>query len=147
MFALPHYYKKGLTLIFILLIFSGLILKNYNFNSTFNTSDMFETIKNMFSKNYTDLNGSDFKEKYKTTKNAVLIDVRSAGEFNSGKIEGAKNIDIMSAGFMSKIEALGKDKVYFVYCRSGARSGSACSTMGSNGFEAYNLQGGIGSWR
>ncbi|MBA3900207.1 MAG: rhodanese-like domain-containing protein [Bacteroidetes bacterium] len=108
---------------------------------------MFEIIKNMFRKNYTDLDGKSFKEKFKSTKNAVLIDVRSAGEFAAGKIAGAKNIDIMSAGFTSKIEALGKDKVLFVYCRSGARSGNACNTISSIGLEAYNLQGGINSWQ
>jgi rhodanese-related sulfurtransferase len=107
---------------------------------------MFEKIMNMFSKNYTDLDGKSFKEKFKSEKNAVLLDVRTAAEYNSGKIPGAKNIDIMSSSFDSKVEALDKTKVYFVYCRSGARSGSACNLMASKGFEVYNLRGGIGAW-
>jgi rhodanese-related sulfurtransferase len=107
---------------------------------------MFEKIKSMFSKNYTDLDGKSFKEKFQSEKNAVLLDVRTSAEYNSGKIPGAKNIDIMSAGFESKVDALDKTKVYFVYCRSGARSGSACNIMASKGFEVYNLRGGIGAW-
>jgi rhodanese-related sulfurtransferase len=107
---------------------------------------MFEKIKSMFSKNYTDLDGKSFKEKFQSEKNAVLLDVRTAGEFNSGKVQGAKNIDIMSGGFEAKVDALDKTKIYFIYCRSGARSASACNIMASKGFEVYNLRGGIGSW-
>jgi rhodanese-related sulfurtransferase len=114
--------------------------------STKNSDKMFEKIKSMFSKNYTDLDGKSFKEKFKSEKNAVLLDVRTAAEYNSGKIPGAKNIDVMSSSFDSKVEALDKTKVYFVYCRSGARSGSACNLMASKGFEVYNLRGGIGAW-
>ena len=51
-------------------------------------------------KNYTDLNSEDF-QKGMTASDAVLIDVRSQGEFQSGKIKGARNIDIMSSGFIN----------------------------------------------
>ena len=39
---------------------------------------------------------------------------------------------------------MNKDKTYFVYCRSGNRSGQACKLMGDLGFKnLYNLSGGI----
>ncbi|ERM84149.1 rhodanese [Rhodonellum psychrophilum GCM71 = DSM 17998] len=97
-------------------------------------------------KNYIDLKSEDFN-KGLTAKDAVLIDVRSAGEFNSGKIKGARNIDIMGPGFLAQIQNLPKDKSYYLYCRSGNRSGQAADVMGKNGFEkVYNLAGGVMDW-
>ncbi|MGB2761319.1 MAG: rhodanese-like domain-containing protein, partial [Maribacter stanieri] len=38
-------------------------------------------------------------------------------------------------------------KNYYVYCRSGNRSGQACAIMKNLGFDtAYNLQGGFMNW-
>ena len=97
-------------------------------------------------KNYTDLSNEDFKNGM-TAKDAVLIDVRTAGEFQSGKIKGARNIDMMGPGFMGHIQNLPKDKKYYLYCRSGNRSGQACEVMADMGFEStFNLAGGIMSW-
>ena len=79
--------------------------------------------------------------------NAVLIDVRSAGEFAGGKLRGARNIDIMSSTFVSQIKNLQKGKTYLIYCRSGNRSAQACEIMGEEGFEnVKNLSGGIMRW-
>ena len=35
---------------------------------------------------------------YKATKNAVLLDVRSAGEYAGGHIPGSRNIDVNHIG-------------------------------------------------
>ena len=82
------------------------------------------------------------------TSASVILDVRTAEEFESGYIEGALNIDIRGgADFFASIEALDKSKSYFVYCRSGARSGKACQLMSQLGFSAvYNLEGGVLAW-
>jgi rhodanese-related sulfurtransferase len=81
-------------------------------------------------------------------KDAVILDVRARDEFVSGHIPGAKNIDIMGGNFANQISNLSKEKAYFVYCRSGGRSSSACGAMVSQGFtNLFNLRGGIGSWR
>lgn len=97
-------------------------------------------------KNYTDISCEEFKNEM-SAKDTVILDVRSAGEFNSGKIKGARNIDVMSANFVAQVQNLPKDKKYFVYCRSGARSAQACSILGNLGFsKAYNMRGGIMSW-
>lgn len=102
---------------------------------------------NLFSrtKSYEDLGGSAFKNKFKESK-GVLVDVRTPGEFQSGSIKGARNIDFMSAGFMEKFTQLEKDKEYFLFCRSGARSGQACSMLSKEGYKVYNLAGGVGAW-
>ena len=52
----------------------------------------------------------------------------------------------MDRTFMSQVAALDKAKPYFIYCRSGARSGQACALMSNQGFEVYNLAGGIMGW-
>lgn len=80
--------------------------------------------------------------------NAVIIDVRTDDEVSEGIIANAIHIDIYKGQeFVNEIEELDKDKNYYVYCRSGNRSGQACSIMSQLGFEnAYNLEGGILEW-
>lgn len=79
---------------------------------------------------------------------AVILDVRTPEEWNDGIIPGAINIDIYQGpAFMEAIGELDKDKSYYVYCRSGARSANACNIMSQLGFlKAYNLSGGIMGW-
>jgi rhodanese-related sulfurtransferase len=90
----------------------------------------------------------DWLAQQQADKNAIILDVRSEDEYNDGIIENAINIDIhKGALFISELEALDKSKNYFVYCRSGARSGKACEVMNELGFKnAYNLEGGILGW-
>ena len=79
---------------------------------------------------------------------AVILDVRTEEEFESGYIPNAKNIDLrMGPGFIDEINTLEKNKSYYVYCRSGARSAQAVQLMRDLGFnETYNLLGGILDW-
>ncbi|MBC5994376.1 rhodanese-like domain-containing protein [Pontibacter cellulosilyticus] len=97
-------------------------------------------------KNYEDLDGTTFRTKYQNTPKAELLDVRTAGEFAGGSIKGAKNLDVTSAQFQQALKTMDKDKEYFLFCRSGNRSGSACNMMAEQGFKAHNLAGGIGAW-
>lgn len=104
---------------------------------------------NLFSfgtKVYENLKGEDFKQKFLTTKGAVLIDVRTSGEFRSGAIKGARNIDFMSLSFKDQFSKLDKTKEYFLCCRSGSRSGQACMILAKEGYKVYNLAGGISTW-
>lgn len=75
---------------------------------------------------------------------AVLVDVRSPGEFGSGHIEGAKNIPVGEIG--GRAGELPKDKTIVVYCRSGARSGQARSVLASKGFENVHNLGPMSAW-
>ena len=81
-------------------------------------------------------------------ENAIILDVRTEDEWNDGIIENAINIDIHQGQlFINEIEALDKNKNYYVYCRSGARSAKACEIMNELGIEnAFNLTGGILAW-
>ncbi len=65
---------------------------------------------------------------------AVIIDVRTPEEYSAGHLDGAINIDVQSPEFAEQIMALDKDGEYFVYCRSGNRSGQAIAQMAQMGF-------------
>lgn len=94
----------------------------------------------------TNMNVSEFSKKI-TESGVVTLDVRTAGEFMTGHIEGAQNIDFESGNFESQIESLDKNGTYAVYCRSGNRSGQAVAKMHDAGFHnVYNLNGGIIDW-
>lgn len=107
---------------------------------------MLNFLQRIFKKNYESLSAAAFKKQMEQNKQAVLIDVRSPVEFASEKIKGAKNINIGSADFQKKVAALDAGKTYFVYCRSGARSGAACSHMAAQGLQVVNLSGGLMRW-
>ena len=96
---------------------------------------------------YENLYSHEFEQKLNENPDAILLDVRTVAEFQSERIPNAINIDIMESGFREKIGSLDKAKIYFVYCRSGARSGQACNIMSSEGLTAFNLAGGISNWR
>ncbi len=64
----------------------------------------------------------------------VIIDVRTPGEFASGHLEGALNIDVQSPDFAAQVSQLDPNQEYFIYCRSGNRSGQAISQMSNMGF-------------
>ncbi|MFN4083810.1 MAG: rhodanese-like domain-containing protein [Bacteroidia bacterium] len=88
----------------------------------------------------------EFEELLKQ-KNIVLIDVRTPGEFSSGHIEGAKNIDVYDPAFTDKILKIDKQKTVLVYCRSGNRSAQAAGFLRSKGYKVFDLAGGIGKWQ
>ncbi|WP_437399341.1 rhodanese-like domain-containing protein [Flagellimonas lutimaris] len=95
-----------------------------------------------------DLSQEEWEEQMKNDDNALMLDVRTPQEFEEGYIPGAVNIDIyLGQGFLEELQKLDKSKNYYVYCRSGARSGQACAIMNSIGIEnAYNLEGGFMNW-
>ena len=85
-----------------------------------------------------DLDANTFREKIKSDETAVIIDVRTPEEEVEGTINGALNINLMESSFPAKIMDLDKSKTYYVYCRSGGRSATACQFMEKNGLTAYN---------
>jgi len=86
-------------------------------------------------------------QEFSTLNDGIIIDVRTAAEFNSGHIKDATNIDFYADDFESKLKIVRKDVPIYVYCRSGGRSSSAAKKMEKLGFpEVYNLLGGIGAW-
>ncbi len=96
----------------------------------------------------TELNQQEWEETRLNSTSAVLLDVRTEEEFEDGHIPNARLIDIRQPQtFMEEVQTLDKDKAYFVYCRSGARSAQACQVLDQLGVAStYNLVGGILGW-
>ena len=76
----------------------------------------------------------------------VLLDVRTPEEEREGLIDNSLRLNIMEPSFPAKVMDLDKLKTYYVYCRSGGRSASACQFMEKQGFDAINVSGGILAW-
>lgn len=94
------------------------------------------------------LNAMEFSSKILSDENAVVIDVRTKQEFDSGHIPNALLYDIYNPQFPNKIVELDKSKTYYLYCRSGNRSYHAGVFMLSEGFNSVShLEDGIISWK
>lgn len=76
-------------------------------------------------------------------KGAVIIDVRTKAEYNSGHIKGSKNIPLNSLG--QNLKKIGRKGVPVITCcASGMRSASAKNILQSAGFVEVHNGGG---WR
>ncbi|MFV0365707.1 MAG: rhodanese-like domain-containing protein [Mangrovibacterium sp.] len=72
---------------------------------------------------------------------AIVLDVRTASEFNAGHSETAINMPLDQLG--SKLETLQKEATIITVCLSGMRSQVATSILKANGF-SHIYDG--GSW-
>lgn len=79
----------------------------------------------------------DFKN-----RDAIVVDVRSKAEFNSGNVKGS--ICIPLEQFQGQIKSLEKkNKPVLLVCATGRRSGIANSMLQQKGIESFNA----GGWR
>lgn len=80
-------------------------------------------------------------------ENFYIIDVRTSGEFSSGHLHNAINIDVRSTEFSMIIDTLDRNGTYVMHCQSGSRSAGAFSSMVSMGFiHLYEMQSGYSAW-
>jgi len=92
------------------------------------------------------LGAQDFQAKAKEA-GVITLDVRTSGEFMSGHLENAINVDVEAMNFDSEIAKLDKSATYAVYCRSGRRSQVAVDRMKDAGFtNLFNLNAGVEDW-
>lgn len=88
----------------------------------------------------------EFVEKHKA-EGGVLLDVRTPEEYTAGHVAGAENINFYDPGFAEKIAGKDKQQTYFVYCRSGGRSGKTAAMMKEAGFtKVYDMAGGMNAY-
>lgn len=73
---------------------------------------------------------------------AIVLDVRTPGEYQSGHLAVARNIDFLADDFQARVDPLPREATYYLYCRSGNRSGQAARLMANMGFtNVYNIGG------
>jgi len=75
---------------------------------------------------------------------SLVLDVRSPKEFQQGSLPKAKNINWKdSAKFEEDTEKLDKSRPIYIFCQSGIRSGRAATYLREQGFEVFELDGGL----
>lgn len=80
----------------------------------------------------------------KVEAGALLLDVRSEGEFRGGSLPGAKNIPVQALG--QRLGELDKARPVVVFCASGMRSSSAASLLKRSGFTEVHDLGPASAW-
>ena len=80
-------------------------------------------------------------------RDAVVLDVRTQGEFGAGHLTGARHVPLGDLkARMSELERF-RERPVLVHCASGSRSQVAAKVLKDAGFkEVFNLQGGMGAW-
>ena len=77
----------------------------------------------------------------------ILVDVRTAEEYESGHIQDAVNFDFYSKSFQNDILSLEKSASIVLYCRTQNRSTKTANYLKENGYKEITvLEGGITSW-
>jgi NADPH-dependent 2,4-dienoyl-CoA reductase/sulfur reductase-like enzyme/rhodanese-related sulfurtransferase len=71
----------------------------------------------------------------------ILLDVRTAGEYSRGHIDGFVNIPVDE--LREHLGQIEHGKPVYVICQSGLRSYIACRILAGYGFDAYNFAGGF----
>jgi len=87
---------------------------------------------------------AEFQEKEKN-ENAIVIDIRTAGEIAEGKLfdDVIVDFDYYQQNYEQKISELDPTKTYLIYCRSGNRSGKSLKIFEKYGLKVYDLDEGI----
>jgi len=81
-------------------------------------------------------------------KNALVLDVRDAAEYEKGHMLNARNIPLGELEARSAELQKHKAKPVIVVCDTGNRSGRAAAALRKQGFEqVFTLGGGIGAWQ
>jgi rhodanese-related sulfurtransferase len=79
---------------------------------------------------------------------ALLLDLRSQAEFDSGHILDARHVPQDQLASSAESLKKFKDKVVIACCESGMRSGAAARVLQAQGFaKVVNLKGGLQAWR
>ncbi|MBF9252744.1 rhodanese-like domain-containing protein [Pontibacter sp. 172403-2] len=87
------------------------------------------------------LTPTEYKAQQPTRKD-VLLDVRTPEEYATGHLENARNVDYRGGAFAEEMKNWDKNKVYYLYCASGNRSGKAAELLKEAGFKhIYNIGG------
>lgn len=89
-----------------------------------------------------------FIKQAKADTTAIILDVRTPGEYKEEHLAGAQQLDFLNNEvFDAGIKLLDKSHTYYVYCRSGKRSHHACMKMQKQGLKVFDMEGGFLNWK
>ena len=74
----------------------------------------------------------------------LVIDMRSAAEYEKETYPGAVNID--KDNFEEHIEELPKDRPIYLLCYTGQKSDEMAEMLSEQGYEIYSIEGGYRAW-
>jgi len=81
-------------------------------------------------------------------RDALVLDVRGAGEFKGGHVPNARHIPLPELDKRTGEIEKWKDRPIVIHCATGNRSHSAAKRLKSGGFrEVFELSGGIAAWQ
>lgn len=79
---------------------------------------------------------------------AVVVDVRAAGDFKKGHILNALNVPLAGIDTRAKEISKDKDRTIVCYCAIGSTGAQACVKLKKQGYNnAVALKGGINAWQ
>ena len=123
------------TLIIIgIVIIAGILLFNFLSTNKGETETMNTAVQN--------IKAAGFQQQL-AERPGTIIDVRTQEEYDEGHLaETDHHLNLLNGDFEAQLDSLDKDETYYLYCRSGNRSGQAAELMVKNGFEnVYNIGG------
>lgn len=81
--------------------------------------------------------GSQISLKQLLSNGAIVVDVRTPEEYNSGHYKGSLNIPLDTVASRT-VELKSKGRPIIAVCRSGARSGAAAAMLSASGIQVFN---------
>ena len=75
---------------------------------------------------------------------AELVDVRTPGEHEAGRIAGARHIPFDE--LTARSEEIDRSRTVVLFCRGGGRSGAAAQAFAASGWRAHSMAGGLEHW-
>ena len=104
---------------------------------------LIDSLRKAFSKPYKTISVAQAKELL--SSGAMLIDVRSAQEWRTGRAPQAKHVPLDR--LQASTAGIQKTRPVIAVCASGVRSASAARLLAGKGYDAYSVRGGMAVWR
>lgn len=105
-----------------------------------------ETSTAVTEKSYEQISQEEAKSLMDSEQDCIILDVRTAEEFNESHIEGAILIPDYEIGEKAEKILTDKEQLILVYCRSGRRSKNASAELAEMGYTNVKEFGGIIDW-
>lgn len=122
-------YTLTLLIAAILFLFSGCSSQNQNRQAEYQT-----------------ITADQAQEIITTNPHAIILDVRTESEYQSGHINNAVLLPYDKIAAQAETLLTDKDATILVYCRSGRRSEIAAKELSTLGYTAIYDFGGINNW-